>query len=128
MLIETRIYNGRTNKMVYFPAFKVENLEEIIVKAKGEDLRQYDPVMVYSGMNDIYGRKLFTQDVVEVDVKTDFGVIKEIAKIVFRDDLHNFGLVFKKKYQTPNGMLYFKDPILLGNVFENKELYFKEDI
>jgi hypothetical protein len=103
MIIETRVFNRATGKMVYFKPIKPAGVHliapQVLPDEKGYvGLDESDPVMMKTFIRTESGDYLWEGDICEIGVITSFGVVKDIGVVVMRPDKGGFIIQINKQY------------------------------
>lgn len=131
MIIETRVYNKRTGKMVYFEPLK-PHTGHVMAMSKSDPvlvLDETDPIMLKTPILSADNWHLWEGDICECGVVTSFGLIKELGIVVWRGDKGGFVLEIGKSFEG-NVDFHVKDIHYKGNLYEHPELFnqFKKSI
>lgn len=131
MIIETRVFNRETGRMVYFdpiqpnragivaalPAGAINGVQPVMIP-----LMPTDPVMMKTSIMDMENKRLWEADICECQVETSFGLIKEMGIIVWSGAMGSFTLEIGKDYEG-KGTIKIQEVRQVGNMYEHPHLF-----
>lgn len=132
MIIETRVFNRKTGKMVYFKPlrpFGNQVIAEPVIENEQEqiELDVNDPVMLKTPILSVDRLCLWEGDICSCGVITSYGLVKEQGIIVMRPDKGGFTLQIAKQYEDQTDFSIV-ELMKLGNMYENPDLLAKKKV
>lgn len=124
MIIETRVWNVRTKKMVYFkPLQPMGDAVFGLPVTEGllPELDANDPIMIKTPVLDKNSVPIWEGDIVECGILTSYGAIKDMGIMIWRGDLNQFTVQVHKMYEGER-QFNITDVLRVGNIYEDMEL------
>jgi hypothetical protein len=126
MILEMRVFNKRTNKMVYLGQLKAGSGGVFAVAENFQEnpLQPDDPIMIKTPMVDKENNRLWEGDIAECGVQTSYGLIKEVGIVVWRGDLNRFSININQSHENQT-MFDLVDVLRIGDMYSNPEIFAK---
>ena len=124
MLIETRVFNKATGKMVYMKPLKCagDSIQALpIDEGLSIELHKDDPIMLKTPILDADKKHLWEADICDCGVVTSYGLVRERGVVVWRADLNQFTININKSYEG-SSQFEVVEARGIGNIYENPEL------
>lgn len=128
MIIETRVFNKATGRMIYFQKPKLQGYMLVAIPVNNQaniDFSPDDPIMLKTPMLDKESKELWEGDIVDCGVLTSYGAVRERGVVVWRADLNCFTININRSYEE-KGQFDVIDALKIGNLYENPEMFTKQ--
>lgn len=130
MIIETRVFNKATGRMVYMGILKPSDfcLKAVTPSNDPKDYLKFDPsdpIMLKTPILDKESKQLWEGDIVDCGVITSYGAVRERGVVVWRADLNCFTININRAYEE-RGQFDVVDALKIGNLYENPEMFTKQ--
>jgi hypothetical protein len=130
MILELRIFNKKTGRMVYMdkvqPVLQIVGAVPLYEEDKDVVFAKDDPIMIKTPILSKSNVPLWEGDVCDCSVVTSFGLLKDRGIIVWRGDRNQFTLQIAKGHEGHEAF-DITDIEKVGNMYEHPHLLKKEN-